>query len=193
MSSELVTILEKEASAEIERILAEARAQADQLTEEARAESQALLEAHRQRLEAERKAARQKAESTAQLRAAALVLQAKDQVLAEVFARAETELSGVQQNRGEYTVLLGGLIREAATGLSGRVTVEVNQKDLQIARQALRDLKLDAEVKPADEISGGVRLSIDDGRFMVENTLASRLERAKPLLVTDVAALLWGR
>lgn len=193
MSSELVAILEKEASAEIERILAEARAQADQLTEEARAESQALLEAQRQRLEAERKAARQKAESTAQLRAAALVLQAKDQVLTEVSARAETELSRVQQNGGEYTALLGGLIREAATGLSGRVTVEVNQKDLQVARQALRDLTLDAEVKPTDEISGGVRLSIDDGRFMVENTLASRLERAKPLLVTEVAALLWGK
>lgn len=193
MSSELIAILEKEASAEIERILAEARAQADQLAAEARTESQAVLEAQRQRLEAERKAARQKAESTAQVRAAALVLQAKDRVLAEVFARAETELSRVQQKRGEYAALLGGLLRDAAIGLSGRVTVEVNQKDLEIARQALRDLKLDAEVTPTDEISGGVRLSIDGGRFMVENTLVSRLARAKPLVVTEVAALLWGK
>lgn len=193
MSSELIAILEKEASAEMERIRAEAQAQADQVISEARAEAQAQLEAQRTRLEAERKAARQKAESTAQVRAAALVLQAKDQVLTGVFARAETDLANVQQERGTYPRILHGMLREAAAGLGGRMTVEVTQKDLEIARQAVRDLKLDADVTPTDGISGGVRLSIDHGRFTIENTLASRLERAKPLLATDVAALLWGK
>lgn len=193
MSSELITILEKEATAEIERILTEARAQGDKFAADARADAQTLLEAQRQRLEAERKAGRQKGESTAQLRAAALVLQAKDLVLAEVLARAETELSRTQQERSKYAAILSGLIREAAAGLSGRLTVEVNHKDLEIARQALRDLNVDVEVRPTDELSGGTRLSVDHGRLVVENTLTSRLAQAKPLLATEIAALLWGK
>lgn len=192
MASELVAILEKEAAAEIERVLADARTQAEQLVAQAAEEAQTYLAAQRQRLDAERKAAQVRAQSAAQVKASALILQAKDQAIAEVFAAAEAELSRVQQDRSRYAAVLRGLIREAAGGLTGRITVEVNPKDLDLARQAVKELKLDAEVRPADDVSGGARLISDDGRFIVENTLASRVERVKALLTPEIAALLWG-
>lgn len=193
MASELVAILEKEAGAEIERALAEARAQAEQLVAQATEEAQTYLAAQRQRLEAERKAAQVKAQSAAQVKASALILQAKDQAIGEVFAAAEAELSRVQQDRSRYGAVLRGLIREAASGLAGRITVEVNPKDLDLVRQAVKELKLDAEVNTADDVSGGTRVTSDDGRFIVENTLVSRVERVKPLLAPEIAALLWGQ
>lgn len=192
MASELVAILEKEAAAEIERVLADARTQAEQLVAQAAEEAQTYLAAQRQRLDAERKAAQVRAQSAAQVKASALILQAKDQAIAEVFAAAEAELSRVQQDRSRYAAVLRGLIREAAGGLTGRITVEVNPKDLDLARQAVKELKLDAEVRPADDVSGGARLISDDGRFIVENTLVSRVERVKALLTPEIAALLWG-
>jgi len=193
VASELVAILEKEAAAEIERVLADARTQAERVVTQDAEEAQAYLAAQRQRLDAERKAAQVKAQSAAQVKASALILQAKDQAIAEVFAAAEAELSRVQQDRSRYAAVLRGLIREAASGLTGRITVDVNPKDLDLARQAVKELKLDAEVRPANDVSGGARLISDDGRFIVENTLASRVERVKPLLVTEIAALLWGQ
>src|SRR2546425_149630 len=93
MASELVTILEKEATAEIERILTEVRGQAEQLMAQANQDAQAYLAEQRQRIDAERKATLVKADSAAQVRASALVLQAKDQAIAEVFVAAEAELS----------------------------------------------------------------------------------------------------
>jgi len=192
MSSELVAILEKEAASEIDRILGEARAQAERLVAEAKQEAQEYLTAQRQQLEAERKAAEVRALSAAQVRASALVLQAKDEALHEVLSVAEEELARVQQDKVRYGPILRGLIREASGALSGRMTVETNPKDLDLVKQAVRDLKLDAEVKAADDISGGVRLISDDGRFIVENTLTSRVERVKTLLAPEIAALLWG-
>jgi len=192
MSSELVAILEKEAASEIDRILGEARAQAERLVAEAKQEAQEYLTAQRQQLEAERKAAEVRALSAAQVRASALVLQAKDEALHEVLSVAEEELARVQQDKIRYGPILRGLIREASGALSGRMTVETNPKDLDLVKQAVRDLKLDAEVKAADDISGGVRLISDDGRFIVENTLTSRVERVKTLLAPEIAALLWG-
>ena len=126
------------------------------------------------------------------MRASALVLQAKDEALHEVLSVAEEELARVQQDKIRYGPILRGLIREASGALSGRMTVETNPKDLDLVKQAVRDLKLDAEVKAADDISGGVRLISDDGRFIVENTLTSRVERVKTLLAPEIAALLWG-
>jgi vacuolar-type H+-ATPase subunit E/Vma4 len=192
MSSELVTILEKEANAEIERILGEARRQAELVVTQANQEAQAYLAEQRQRIEAERKAAQVKADSAAQVRAAALVLRAKDQAIAEVFSAADAELCRLQQDKTRYAAILRGLIREAADELSGRVTVEASPKDLDLVKQAVKDLKLDAEVKVGDDVSGGVRLISDDGRFVVENTLASRVERVRSQIAPEIAARLWG-
>jgi vacuolar-type H+-ATPase subunit E/Vma4 len=192
MSSELVAILEKEANAEIERVLDDARRQAEQLAAQANQEAQAFLAEQRQRIEADRKAAQLKSDSAAQVRAAALVLQAKDQAIAEVFSSAEAELSRLQQDKTRYGAILGGLIREAAAGLSGRITIEASSKDLDLVKQAVKDLKLDAEVKASGDVSGGVRLISSDGRLVVENTLASRVERVRSLLAPEIAARLWG-
>jgi len=192
MSSELITILEKEAVGEIDRILGEARVQAERMVAEATRQAQEYLAAQRQQLEAEGQAAKVRALSAAQVRASALVLQAKDEALHEVLSVAEEELARVQQDKVRYGPILRGLIREASGALSGRMTVEANPKDLDLAKQAVRDLKLDAEVKAADDVSGGVRLIADDSRFIVENTLASRVERVKTLLAPEIATLLWG-
>lgn len=191
MTSELIAVLEKEASAECERILAEARAQAQEIVAQAQREAQSYLDAQRRQAEAERAATRTKAESAAQLKAAALVLQAKDQAMTAIFTDAEAELQRISQNKTQYAKILRGLIQEAATGLSGHLIIEVHPNDVQVARQAVKEAGLDAEVKSSTAISGGARVATPDGRFVVENTLTSRLERVKPVVASEVAALLW--
>jgi V/A-type H+/Na+-transporting ATPase subunit E len=193
MTSELVAILEREASAEIERVLAEARTQAEQLLAAARQDAQAYLAEQQRHLDAERAAAATRAQSAAQVKAAALVLQTKDRAIADVFARAEAELAQVQQDKVRYGAILRGLIKEAAAALTGRFRVEVNPGDLEIARQAVRDLNLDADVVASDDVRGGARLSSGDGRLVVENTLQSRLARVKTIVASEAAALLWGQ
>jgi len=191
MTSELIAILEKEASTECERILEEARGQAEEIVTRARREAQSYLDAQRRQAEAERAAERTKAESAAQLQAASRVLQAKDQAMRAIFADAEAVLKQVSQNKVQYAKVLRGLIQEGAAGLSGHLVVEVHPDDLQAARQAGKEIGLDAEFKLSPTILGGARLSTPDGRFVVENTLTSRLERVKPVVASEVASLLW--
>src|SRR5207244_7608401 len=88
MSSELITILEKEAAGEIDRILGEARVQAERVVAEATRQAQEYLAAQRQQLEAERQAAEVRELSAAQVRASALVLQGKDDAFAEAISGA---------------------------------------------------------------------------------------------------------
>ena len=192
MSSELTAILQKEAAAEIARVLADAKARAEQVEAEAKAAAQAYVESQRQRLEAERKAAMAKAQSGAQVQAAALVLRAKDEAVAGVFRQAGQALLRLQQDRARYAAVLRGLIKEAAAGLSGRIVLEVHPEDRETAVHLVRELGLDAEVRTADDVRGGARVATPDRRLFVENTLASRIERVRPLLVSEVAQLLWG-
>lgn len=192
MASELIDLLEREAEAERQRLLAEARERAEQLIQQAQAEAQALLDSQRRRVEAEVEAARVRARGVAQLRATSRVLEAKDRQLEEVFRRAAAELERIPRDPERYGRILRGLLREAAQGFNGPVVVECPERDTAAAEAAARELGLHVvQVRADPSLRDGVRVRSEDGRFVVENTLSSRLQRAHQLLLAEVAHVLW--
>jgi len=192
VGSELLALLEKEAAAERDRVLAEARAQAEQVRADAEAEARRTVETQRRQGEELLRANQVRAQGAANLQAQALLLETKDQVLAEVFHRAEEALDQVARDRTRYSTILARLVAEGAAGFSGRVVIETHPDDVELVRTVVQRQKLDAEVRASDSVRGGVRLGSPDGRYVVLNTLASRLERARPTLASEVARTLWG-
>jgi vacuolar-type H+-ATPase subunit E/Vma4 len=188
---ELVALLEREAAGEREQILTDARAQADAILADARAEAEGILSAARGRLEAEGRASLVKAQSTAQLRASALILQAKEEEITRVFARAQEDLAALARDTQRYPAVLQAFIEEGLTGISGHAVVTVNPADQAVAETLVRTHGWDATVRSDPAVRGGGQISSPDSRFVVTNTLASRLERARPALAADVAKILW--
>ncbi len=192
MGSDLIALLEQEAASERERLLGEARGQAEEIHAAAREQAQQILAGQREQQEAALRAARVRAQSTAQLQAQALVLKRKDRALAEVFHRATEALEALVRDRARYGQVIERLIDEGAAGFSGHVLIEAHPDDADMVRVAAGRRRLDAEVRPAQDIRGGVRLRTPDGRYIVVNTLAARLDRARPTLGSEVARVLWG-
>jgi vacuolar-type H+-ATPase subunit E/Vma4 len=192
MASELIDLLEREAEAERERVLSEARERAARVVQEAEAEAKAKLEQHRRQVAVEVEAARVRAQGLANLQATSLLLETKDQLVAEVFRRAEEELDRIADDPARYAPVLRELLREAASGFHSHVVVECPERDVAAVEAAARELGLSADVRPSPDVRGGVRVRSEDGRFTVENTLRSRLERARQVLLSEVAGVLWG-
>jgi V/A-type H+-transporting ATPase subunit E len=193
MTSELLQLLEQEARVERDKTLAEARARAEQILAAAQKEAEALQAEHRRRIEGLRAQARTQATSAASLKAAALLLQAKDEAIQSVFARATDELGRVAKDPARRRGLFRLLIEEAAQGLpTKRGILEVSPGDAGTATDVSKELGLTVEVKETPQVSGGVRLTSEDRRIIVENTVASRLSRARTALVSRVAEILWG-
>jgi V/A-type H+-transporting ATPase subunit E len=190
-NSELVTLLEREAAAERDQVLAEARVQAEALLAEARRQAEAILADARARLDAEQKAALVKAQSTAQLHAASLVLRAKEEEIARIFASAEVELAKLPGDHQRYPAALRMFVEEALRGFPGRAVVSVSAADEQVVQGLARLGVWDVQVRADPSVQGGCRVATPDGRFVVTNTLASRLARARPALAAEVARLLW--
>ena len=193
MGTQLMQLLEQEARVEKDKALEEAQAKTEEILAAASRETDEIETEARRRVVAEQVQARARATSTASLRAAALVLAAKDEAIRKVFEQAEAELRATAANPQRRAVVLRGLLREAAQGLTGRVTVEAAGGDVQAVREACRELGLDAEVREAPGVTAGVRVGSPDGRVVVENTLSSRLGRARREMVSRVAETLWSR
>jgi len=193
MGSELSQLLQQEARAEKDKALADGRARAEEMVAGARRDAEETLAAGRRRLETERGQAAARAASTASLRAAALILAAKDEAIRGVFQQAEASLRASVDDPARWPAILRGLLREAARGVSGtRVVVEVAPPDAEATRAAAGELGLDVDVREATGVRDGVRLASPDGRAVVENMIPGRLARARRELVSRVAEVLWG-
>ncbi|MBM3470790.1 MAG: hypothetical protein FJX73_08375 [Armatimonadetes bacterium] len=190
--SELIALLEREAAFERERLLAEARAQAEAIRVEAQRAADEMLAATRERLQADARAALVKAKSTAMLRASSLVLQAKEDEISRVFAQAYSALESLAADARRYPEVLRRFIEEGLATLGGQGVVMVAQADQATAEALIREHGWEATVCADPAINGGARLASPDGRLVVTNTLASRLERARPALAAEVARTLWG-
>jgi len=194
VGSELRQLLEQEAQAEQDRALAEARTKAEEIVTAARREAEEIATSGRRRVDDERAQALARATSTASLRAAALVLAAKDEVIRKVFEQAEADLrSGAADPKRRRAMFLG-LLREAMRGVAGgRVLVVVSPGDAEAVRAACQEFGLDAEVRESADVADGIRLATPDGRAVVENTVPSRLARARREMVSRIAEILWSR
>ncbi|MFN3267489.1 MAG: V-type ATP synthase subunit E [Deinococcales bacterium] len=187
--ADLAKLLESEASAEIETILAEARSKADGIVKAAQAQASSILEGKRRALENELEAARVRAKSAVDLEGAALRLKASHTASQQAFSSAESELRQFTKS-GEYLGVLQKLIGEASEALGSISKLEVNPNDLEMAQKALSALGLNAEVSANAAIETGIRALNESGNSSITNTLLGRLIRAKDGLLADVAKVL---
>ena len=193
MSSELIQLLEREAHVERDRALEEAHRQAEEIRAAGQREAEEILASTHQRLEEERRQAATRAGSAASLRAAALLLEAKDRAIQQVFERAVAQIARADEDPARHRALLHHLLEEAAHGIDTRgATLEVPPGDAEAAADAARALNLAVEIRENPEIRGGLRLTTEDRRIVVENTVESRLNRTRSTLVSRIAEILWG-
>lgn len=190
MNSELLRVVEREAGAEVERLLSEARVQAEKILDQARSQAGSLREEHRQRVEAEQRLAEARARSAANLEASALLLEAKSRALESLFAEAAG--AAAKLSPGQRRKALGRLMAEAARDILGPVRMEVSPADAAAARELAKEMGLEAEVAADPKMADGVVARSAQGSAMVLNRVSDRLMQARPLLTADIAKLLWG-
>lgn len=189
---DLSTLLEKEASAEIEAILSEARARASEILAGARSEADTLVSARERAAKAQREATLVRARSAAQLEASSLRLRAQHDGVQSVFEAARGKIEALLSDEAAYAPVFAKLLAQALDGLGGQQVdaVLVAAADRGMAEKAAKDAGLSAPVEVADDVRGGVRIRTR-GRSIIENTLFGRLEALKGELASEVSQTLF--
>jgi V/A-type H+/Na+-transporting ATPase subunit E len=190
--ADLSTLLEKEASAEIEAILSEARERASEILAEARSEADTLVSARERAAKAQREAALVRARSAAQLEASSLRLNAQHDGVQSVFEAVRSKLDALLGDAGAYAPVFATLLSQALEGVGGQEieAVQVAAGDREMAEKAAREAGVTAPVETVDDIRGGVRLRTRS-RSIVENTLYGRLEALQGELASEVSQALF--
>lgn len=190
--ADLASLLEREASAEIEAILAEARERAAQIVADAEKEAENLVAVRERQAEAQRRAALVRARSSAQLEAASMRLNAQQEAIQTVFREVEAQIVALTKDEGRYPDVLAALLQEALASLDGPPdAILVNPADEKVARRAVEAGSVPGEVRADPAVGAGVR--VVTGRVSVENTLEARLAALREELASEVAAALTSK
>jgi V/A-type H+-transporting ATPase subunit E len=130
----------------------------------------------------------------AELAARNAQLKSLEKAVNEVFDLATKEISSA--SGPSYEKSIAALIKEGTEVIGQRAKVLCSSKDRKAVASAIKKFeggqtKLTLEEKPVETL-GGVVLTTLDGSVRFDNTFEARLERTKPTLRKDVAAVLAG-
>ncbi len=184
----LCRAIRKKGQAEAEKILARAGEQAQGIVRDAEGKVYEELEQH---LAEKRKNAFQQARKLkdgATLKARQLLLQAKEELMQELFLEAREQLESMRDEAG-YPELLQSIALQAIRELPGEeVWIQVRKDDQSLVSETfcgnlsrLSDRKVDLFPEPA-AISGGCLVYSFDKKVLVDFSFSALLSRAKPRL-----------
>jgi V/A-type H+-transporting ATPase subunit E len=120
------------------------------------------------------------------------LIRAKDDVYKHAFAEAQKTLISVR-SQANYENILRKLLKETILELEGEeILLHIDKQDESLCKKLLKELKLNHEIVTDITSIGGLNASTRDGKFIVFNTIESRLETAKVQLKLEVFAVLYG-
>jgi vacuolar-type H+-ATPase subunit E/Vma4 len=172
--------IQRRAAGEAREILAGANAQRHPLLREALAKAQFTLASER---------ARRLTRARFSVQRESIVT--KQALADEAFASARSRLGEVRQ-RPEYPAIFMELAREALEGVAGRICIQVDARDAPLAASVLRELGFQGELVTEFVTAGGLRVEVDGGRIVSDNTLEARLAKAERSLRSEVVKCLFG-
>lgn len=129
----------------------------------------------------------------AELEARNIQLKALEKAVRGAF---EAAMKGISESTGaSYEKAMARLIQEGLDVIGPRAKVRCSSKDRRAVASAVKKLsgneRVTLEEDPIDTI-GGVVLTTSDGSVRFDNTFEARLERMRPTLRKEVAAVLTG-
>ncbi|MEX1173420.1 MAG: V-type ATP synthase subunit E family protein [Chloroflexota bacterium] len=196
----IVRLIEAEAAAEAERIIATARDQAAGLVDAAEASVVARVREAGERAEPTYRAEAMRLVNAARLRSLERRAAQAASLVDEVMAGAQQRLAAIVAERGDrWRSALDRLIAETVKLVGSDAEILVRGADVEIARPTVErlgcrigEIEIDGP-GDRDGLSAGVVGRSADDRIEVDATLAARLERARTNLSEPIARLLGVR
>jgi V/A-type H+-transporting ATPase subunit E len=174
--------IEKQASQEANKLLANTRLQVKQIKEDVCAKE--VVPAYRERARIFHRARLESLRISGNVREA---------LVDEALDRARAHLAGIRSDP-VYPTVLRKLIQETMAELEGTLEdihlsrLEADPRDRELLEQILDDLRLNLPVEYGLACWGGLIAKSSDGRVVIINTLEARFNRAAPFLRRYLAA-----
>jgi V/A-type H+/Na+-transporting ATPase subunit E len=169
-----------------------ANREAGEIRRDAHVKAERIRKMHRENASKAAESERNKLVSSANEEAKMRIMKAKDAIFQKAFVEAERNLSSVR-SLPQYGDTFKEMVREAMRELEGEtVVLHIDPRDEQLCRKTVQELQIQGDIVTDLDSAGGLVASTADGRYIILNTIESRLERAREILKPEIFSILYG-
>ncbi|MCU0631789.1 MAG: V-type ATP synthase subunit E [Methanolinea sp.] len=189
---DLIKAVEVSGQERITEIMERSKAEAEEIIKEAQVRDEPLRKRHVDEAKKSVEIQRNKLLSAAREKRRMEIIKTKNEVFQKIFDEALHQLESVRE-RPQYRDSLKLLLNEALTGLGDSdVVLHIDKRDEALWKEILNESKEHYQVVTDLTCAGGLNISTRDERFIIFNTLESRLKRAKEIYRPEIFSILFG-
>jgi len=189
---DLIKAVEVSGQERILEIQERSKAEADEIIKDAQAKDQPI----KKRLleEATQSVAIQRNKILSEVREKSRMefIKAKNEIFERVFDEAVRNLESSREH-SRYKEILNSLLKEAIGDLgTDGVIFHIDKRDEALFKDILNEMKVSGDIITDLTSAGGLNAYSRDGRFVIFNTLESRLKKAKEIYRPEIFSVLFG-
>ena len=189
---DLIQAVEVSGQERIQEIRERSKAEADEIIREAQAKDLPIKKRFMEEATQSVAIQRNKILSEVREKSRMEIIKAKNEIFERVFEEAVRNL-GSSRTHPNYREILKTLLSEALGDLgSDKVIIHIDKRDEVLLKDILNELKVSGEITADLTSAGGLNAYSHDERFVVFNTLESRLKKAKEIYRPEMFSVLFG-
>jgi len=189
---DLIKAVEVSGQERISEIMERSNTEAAEIIKEAHAKDEPirdrLLEDSKQLVEIQRN----KLLSAAREESRMEVARTKSEIFQKVFDESPLQLASVREHlqyRENLKVLLGEALKDLG---DSDVVLHIDRRDEALLKDIMNELKITADIVTDLTTAGGLNAYTRDERFVIFNTLESRLKKAREIYRPEIFSILFG-
>ncbi|MHC1626704.1 MAG: V-type ATP synthase subunit E [Methanoculleaceae archaeon] len=189
---ELLQEVERSSEEEIRKIRERTEAEIRALLEDAERKARDIRERHIKDAEKLAESERMERLFRAHSDVSARIAEVRHEIFDSAFCAARERLSDIRE-KPQYPEIFQALFNEALSFFSsGELVVHVDPGDTEICRKMITETGRPCNIVSDIRCTGGLILEAESGRIRVDNTIDSRLDRARERLKTEIFSALFG-
>jgi len=184
VEKEIKAAIQEEFEQEKANLINQAKQLAESILATAKKEVEFMRKTYLQELEKTIEQDRIRLLSQLHLEAKKEILLEKEKIFNKVLDRIKKELQNLRQDKEKYRSILKSLIEEAIEnfGDKTKVIVKIDKQDQELCKTVIAELQLNAKIEEMSESLGGIIVSDQEERCILNNTFASRLDKLTPVI-----------
>lgn len=186
----LLETMEKDAMAEKETLIHSAEEQIAKIKADAEIQAKNLKEERLNQTEKQLHAERARRLGKTELELRNSLLRTKHKLIQQTLDTVEAEIKSLRK-KNIYDRIFKEMAAQSAKEFDSTVVVKVNSGDKERCEHILSELQKPCRIEIGNDISGGLDMSSEDGRFTVRNNFESRIAKAKEAIIEAVAKTLF--
>lgn len=189
---DLIKAVELSGDERISEIHERSKAEADEILREAQERDLPIKKHFMEEAKESVAITRNKILSEAREKSRMEIIKSKNEVFERAFEEASQNLASVRNESG-YRKIQKVLVNEALGELGiDDVKIHIDKRDEALTRDILKELNISCEIIPDLSCAGGLNAYSHDERFIIFNTLESRLKKAKEIYRPEIFSVLFG-